>query len=74
MLTLPKLQQNLVKQPLKIQTNLKESEIMYWNGILSVFLDTKEVIDFRWKNADVSRTQEVCHVIYIYFGSSLGKV
>ena len=72
MLTLPKLQQNLVKQPLKIQTNLKESEIMKWN--LSVFLDTKEVIDFRWKNADVCRTQGVCHVIYIYFGSSLGKV
>ena len=29
--------------------------------------------DFRWKNADVSRTQRVCHVIHIFFGSSLGK-
>ena len=25
------------------------------------------------KNADVSRIQKVCHVIYIFFGSSLGK-
>ena len=30
--------------------------------------------DFGWKNADVSRTQELCHVIYIFFGSTLGKV
>ena len=35
---------------------------------ISVFLDmTKE-------NADVSRTQGVCHAIYLFFGSSLGKV
>ena len=26
------------------------------------------------KNADVSRTQSVCHMIRIIFGSSLGKV
>ena len=38
-----------------------------------VFLDmTKD--DFQWKNADVSRSQGACHVIYIFFGSSLGKV
>ena len=30
-------------------------------------------IYFSWKNADASRTQEVCHVINIFFGSSLGK-
>ena len=29
--------------------------------------------DFRWKNADVSRIQGVCHVIHIIFGSYLGK-
>ena len=29
--------------------------------------------DFRRKNADVSRTQGVCHVIHIFFGSPLGK-
>ena len=45
------------------------------------FLDITEVSDLQWKNIDVSRTQWVCHVIYIYiyiyiyiFGSSLGKV
>ena len=31
------------------------------------FLDITKVDDFRWKNSDVSRTQVVCHVIYIYF-------
>ena len=41
---------------------------------ISVFLDIAKFADFRWKNADVSRTQGVCHVIYIFFGSSLGKV
>ena len=40
---------------------------------ISVFLDIAKFADFRWKNADVSRTQEVCHVISIFFGSSLGR-
>ena len=39
-----------------------------------VFLDITKIADFQWKNADVSRTQGVCHVIYIFFGLSLGKV
>ena len=30
---------------------------------LSVFLDIAEFADFWWKNADVSRTQRICHVI-----------
>ena len=29
---------------------------------------------FPVKKADASRTQGVCHSIYIFFGSSLGKV
>ena len=33
---------------------------------VSVFLDMTNVADFRRKNADVSRTQEVCHVINIF--------
>ena len=33
-----------------------------------------EATDFQRRNDDISRTQEVCHVIYILFGSSLGKV
>ena len=41
---------------------------------ISVFLDITEFADFLWKNADVSRTQGVCHVIHIFFGSSLGRV
>ena len=41
---------------------------------ISVFLDIAKFADFRLKNADVSRTQGMCHVIYTFFGSSLGKV
>ena len=43
---------------------------------ITVFLDIAKFVDFRWKNADVKRTQGVCHVIHahIFFGSSLGKV
>ena len=41
---------------------------------ISVSLDKTKVADFRLKNADISRTQVVFHVIYIFFGSSLGKV
>ena len=39
-----------------------------------VFLDITKVADLRWKNADVSRTLGVCHVTFMFFGSSLGKV
>ena len=41
---------------------------------ISVFLYITKVADFWSKNADLSRTQEVCHVIHILFGSSLDKV
>ena len=41
---------------------------------ISVFLAIAKFDDFRWKNADVNRTQGVCHVIYIFFRSFLGKV
>ena len=34
---------------------------------LSVFLNITKVADFWLKNAGASRTQEVCHVIYIFF-------
>ena len=39
-----------------------------------VFLDVKNVAGVRLINNDVRRTQGVCHVIYIFFGSSLCKV
>ena len=41
---------------------------------ISVILDIAKFADFRLKNADVSRTQEVYHVIHIVFGSFMGKV
>ena len=41
---------------------------------LSVFSDMTKFADFRKKSADVSRTQVLCHVVHIFFGSSLGKV
>ena len=41
---------------------------------ISVFLDIAKFADFWWKNANVSRTQAVCHVIYIFFGFPLVKV
>ena len=39
-----------------------------------VFPDITKVADFQWKNDDVSRTQEGCYVIDMFFGSSFGKV
>ena len=42
-------------------------------SIYVLFYVTK-VTDFWRKDADVSRNQEVCKVIYIFFGSFLGKV
>ena len=41
---------------------------------ICVFLDITKVADFQWENDDVSRTQEVYDVIYIFFGSCFGKV
>ena len=41
---------------------------------VGVFPGILKIADFRWKNADVSRTQGVCHMVYVFFGSSLGKV
>ena len=41
---------------------------------IPVFSDMLKIRDFRWKNAHVSKTEGVCHVIYVFFGSSLGKL
>ena len=57
-----------------INKSSKEFEIIYQNQSISVFLDIAKFSDFQWKNADVNRTQGVCHLIHIFFGSSLGKV
>ena len=39
-----------------------------------VFPDITKIADFQWKNADFSRAQGVCLVIYVIFGSSLGQI
>ena len=41
---------------------------------ISIFIDIAKFADFRSKKADVNRTKGVCHVIYIFFRPSLGKV
>ena len=41
---------------------------------LFVFPNVRKIANFWWKNADANRNQGVFHVIYIFFGSSLGKV
>ena len=41
---------------------------------IAVYFDIAKFTDFRWKNADISITQEMRDVIHIFFGSSLGKV
>ena len=60
----------LLKQSLKTQTKLKELETLYQNTIDICFSWYSKV----WKKVDLRRNQGVCHMIYILFGSSLGKV
>ena len=63
------------KKLLKAQKKSKKLEIMCSNAIISVFLGIRKFADFFVKNnADASRTQVVFHVIYIFYGYSLGKV
>ena len=40
--------------------------------VTSVSLDVTKNTNFLLKNSGVSRTEEVCHINYIFFGSSLG--
>ena len=40
----------------------------------SVFLDVMKIANFWWKNADVSRTQRMSHVIYMFSRFYLGKL
>ena len=39
----------------------------------AIYICISWYIDFLWKNADISRTQGVCHVIQKFFGSSLAN-
>ena len=53
---------------------MEELEIIYQMQSVSVFLDIAKIADFWWKNANLSGTQVVCHVIDVSFGSFLDKV
>ena len=58
---------------------LKKLEIMYSDLVLEynqylVFLNITKVADFRWKNADFSRTQRGVSRDFYIFGSFLGMV
>ena len=55
------------------QKNVKRSRNSVSKSI-SFFLDIAKFTDLRWKKSDVHRTQRVCHVIHVLFGSSLGKL
>ena len=57
----------------KDSKKLKELEILKMKS-LSVFLDITKIADSWSKITDISRTQGLRHVIYIFFRSSLGKV
>ena len=41
---------------------------------LRTFFEKVKIVNFWLKNADVIRTQEICHVIYVSCRYSLGKV
>ena len=47
-----------IKTTLKTQKKSKELDII-------LCIKTK-IVDFWWKNADLSRTQGVCYVIYVF--------
>ena len=61
-----------------IKTILKDSRkvrrirnyVSKWNLYLNILIQQNLLISGK-KNADLNRTQEVCHVIYIDFGSYL---
>ena len=63
-----------IKTIFKDSKKVKELEIMYQNAIYTVFLDKVKFADFLSKNYDVSRTEGMCHLIHMFFGSSLGNV
>ena len=74
LLTPSKIPPCLLEQPLKNQKKFKNLEIFIKMPSTPVFPDITKIADFQWKNADVSRTQVICNVIYVFFTSSFGKV
>ena len=56
------------------RTKLEELEITHLNGIYICISWYSKICWFSVKNADVRRTQWVCHSIHIVFGTSLGQL
>ena len=62
---------DIIKIATMLQDQKKLKELEFYSNMqsISVFIDITKVADFQWKNAD-----EVCHVIYIFFGFFSSKV
>ena len=72
-----KMQPCLLKKPLKTQKLTKKCAIIKnydQNAIYILFLGITKVVDLHQKDADGSRTQVICHLVYIFFGPSLDKL
>ena len=63
-----------IETTFKDSKKLKALKIIIKIQAISVFLGVTKVADFWWKNPNVNSNQGVCHLIFIFFGSSLGKV
>ena len=63
-----------IKTTFEDSKEVKKSKLCIKTQSIPVFLDITKTADLRLKNTDVSRTQGMFHVIYIFFGSSLGKI
>ena len=53
----------------RLKKNYQSKNLCIKIQTVSAFFDITKVSDIRCKNPDVNTTQEVCHVIYIFFGS-----
>ena len=51
-----------------IKATLKDSVKVKMQSV-SLFLDIIKVADFHWNNADVSKTEGLRDLIYLFFGS-----
>ena len=64
----------LIRTTLRDSVKVKKWGKIYYNKFLSGFSNITKIANLWWKNFDVSRTPGVCHMLYTFFGSSLGKV
>ena len=69
-----KIATTFIKNLLRLEKSENNLKLCIKMQSISVFLEVTKVVAFLGKNADVSRTQEVYHVVYMFFGSSLCKL